>query len=338
MKEKDSVSMCVKCVMKSTKPGVNFDSNGVCNACQTAEELSRVNWGRRWESLLRIAYDARKKKGYNILIPVSGGKDSTYLALTARDKLGLTPLCVNVAPCNPTSLGEYNLANLSNLGFGIIRFLPNQRIMPELVKRSFYEDGDPCTSHEFMLYGFPLQIAVKFDIPIILWAENSQIEYGNTDVVCGIEGRSHRHWASDYISENELDAFRQVDAGHVKEIYLGEYVRWDSRKVAKEAIKNGLKVRPSDELLGTGGYWDFEQLDDEMPVIGHYLKYKKYGYGRATDQACRDIRLEYITREQGLELAEKFDGHLDYRYIENFCEYINIDIDEFDRVCESFSP
>ena len=327
---------CTKCIMPDTKPGISFNEVGVCNACQSSEENDKVNWDARLEKLLEFVCEASKKDDYNILIPVSGGKDSTYLAITARDSLGLNPLCVNVAPCKPTPLGERNLANLSKLGFDVVRFFPNQEIMPELVKRSFYEDGDPCTSHEFMLYGFPLQMAVKFKIPIILWAENSQIEYGNTDIVCGIDGRSHEHWISDNVCKTDLIPFKQVNALGTREVYLSEYMRWDSRKVAESAIANGLEIRPQEELLGTGGYWPFEQLDDEMPVIGHYLKWLKFGYGRATDQACRDIRLGYITRDEGLRLAKTYDGRINPNYVENFCNYIDINKVEFDRVCNGF--
>lgn len=329
--------LCKRCIMPTSKPGISF-KDGVCNACQNAEK--EIDFDSRWDDLVKIAGKAKEKEGYNILVPVSGGKDSTYLAMTARD-LGLRPLCVNVAPCEPTPLGERNLANLSKLGFDVFRFFPNGRIMPALVKRSFYEDGDPCTSHEFMLYSIPLKMAMKFNISLIMWAENSMVEYGNFDIQCGLWGRNHTHWLGDEITEEDLIPFYQpteqeIDDSGIKALYLSDYVRWDSRKVAKAAIERGLEIRPEHELMGTGGYWDFEQLDDEGPVIGHYLKYQKFGYGRATDQACRDIRLGYITREHGLKLAEKYDGHLNPDYIDNFCKYIGIDKEEFHKVCKSF--
>lgn len=332
--------LCTKCIMPDSKPGIGF-KDGVCNACQQSEKNDHVDWDERWQDLKKIAAKARKKDGYNILVPVSGGKDSTYLAITARDKLGLTPLCVNVAPCQPTALGERNLANLSKLGFDVLRFFPNQKIMPELVKRSFYEDGDPCTSHEFMLYSMPPKIAMLYGIKLIMWAENSKVEYGNPDVVCGLWGRQADHWLSDAVTKTDLIPFEiptdeQIKESGLQAIYLSDYERWDSRKVASFAVTNGLEIRECNEFLGTGGYWDFEQLDDESPVIGHYLKYQKFGYGRATDQACRDIRLGYITREKGLEYASIYDGNLDSRYITNFCKYIGIGILEFHKVCEGF--
>jgi N-acetyl sugar amidotransferase len=324
--------------MPDTKPGISF-KDGVCNACQHAEKNDNTDWDERWRVLQSIA-DEHKGQGYNVLVPVSGGKDSTFLAMTAR-KLGLHPLCVNVAPCEPTARGERNLANLSLLGFDVMRFMPNAKIMPKLVKRSFVEDGDPCTSHEFMLYSVPLKVAMNFGIPLIMWAENSQTEYGNFDLQCGLWGRDHTHWICDGVTEEDLTSFYQPteqeikDSG-IKALYLSDYVRWDSRKVGRFAVKHGLEPRPESELLGTGGYWAFEQLDDEAPVIGHYMKYLKFGYGRATDQACRDIRLGYIDRPEGLRLAMKYDGHLNFEYIKRFCKYIGISVPEFHEIAETF--
>jgi N-acetyl sugar amidotransferase len=335
--------------MPDTKPGISF-VDGVCNACLNAEKNDSADWAHQWD-ILDSRYSRRPQRtgAYHCLIPVSGGKDSTFLAMKARE-LGLNPLCVNVAPCEPTERGEKNLRNLSKLGFDIFRFFPNQRIMPTLVKRSFVEDGDPCTSHEFMLYSVPVRVALQYKIPLIFWAEDPQFEYGNpgdvTDAseqanIAGLWGRPATHWACEGVPESDLIPFShptasEIKSGGLKAVYMSRYIRWDSRKIAEFAVKNGLEVRPEHELIWTGGYWDFEQLDDETPVIGHYLKYIKFGYGRATDQACRDIRLGYITREQGLELANQYDGHISQEYIDNFCRYIDITLTEFNRICETF--
>lgn len=340
---------CRKCIMPDTKPGISFE-DGICNACLNAEKNDKINWEARGRRLQSMVEPAKGREGYNCLIPVSGGKDSTFLAMKARE-LGLNPLCVNVAPCEPTPRGERNLANLSRLGFDIFRFFPNQKIMPKLVKRSFVEDGDPCTSHEFMLYSVPVRMALQFKIPLIFWAEDPQFEYGNPGKVddaydqrfiAGLWGRPASHWACKGVPESSLIPFEHPTAseminGGLEAIYMSRYVRWDSRKIAHFAIEKGLEARDNDiEILGTGGYWKFEQLDDETPVIGHYLKYIKFGYGRATDQACRDIRLGYRTRDEGLALAKEYDGHISPDYINRFCRYISITKSEFNRICETF--
>ncbi len=343
------MNRCKKCIMPDTKPGMSFDERGICNACQNSEKNERVNWARRWTKLKDKVSRYKDEEEYGCVIPVSGGKDSTFLSMKARE-LGLNPLCVNVAPCEPTPRGERNVRNLSRLGFDIFRFMPNQKIMPKLVKRSFIEDGDPCTSHEFMLYTVPVRMALQYKIPLIFWAEDPQYEYGNpgdVDDACdqrniaGLWGRPASHWICEGVTEKDLIHFEhptaaEIISGGLEAIYMSHHVRWDSREIAKFSISHGLEVRKQDELKGTGGYWDFEQLDDESPVIGHYLKYLKFGYGRATDHACRDIRLGHITRDEGLELAKEYDGQLNPDYIERFCKYIDITVNQFHEICKKF--
>lgn len=346
---------CTKCVMPETKPGISFNKKGVCNACQNAELKKKViNYKTRMKELYELAAKIKKQKpeGYNCVVAVSGGKDSTFLAMTARDKLGLTPLCVNVKPVEATKLGQENIKNLSKLGFDIFRFIPNYKIMPTLVKRSFIEDGDPATSHEFMLYSVPVRVAMNYKIPLVIWGENAVFEYGNIGKSpessaaeqkhnVGLKGRDADYWICKGVTKKDLVSFQhptkeEIEKAGVTAIYLSYYVDWDSRKIAKFSIKHGLTIRPRSELLGSGGYWDFEQLDDETPVVSHLLKYIKFGYGRATDHACRDIRAGYITREQGLKLVEKYDGRLNLEYVKNFCKQIGITIKEFWDIADTF--
>lgn len=362
---------CTKCIMPGEKPGFSVDERGICNACQAAEENDRINRKLRWEKLEKIANQARVKKpdGYNVVIPVSGGKDSTFLAMTAKNRLGLNPLCVNVRPCVPTERGKRNLENLSMQGFDVFSFIPNLKIMRKLVKKSLHQDGDPCTSHEFVLYSVPVRMAMQYKIPLIIWAENPSVIYGNPDGlkdaseqknIGGLWGRDAKHWVCNGVTEQDLISFQHPTAQEIKDvgvkaIYLSDYILWDSRKIAKFAVEHGLETRSlgadsdilhpnveallrceNEELLGTGGYQGFEQLDDEFPVIGHLLKFYKFGYGRGTDHACRDIRAGYLTREEGLELAKRYDGHINRGYIERFCQYIAISESDFWKVCETF--
>jgi len=339
--------------MPDTKPGGSFDANGVCNACLNNDAKKNIDWNQRIQALRDLAEEAKRKKstGYNCLIPVSGGKDSTYLAVTARDTLGLNPLCVFVEPCYIAERGDKNAKNLSKLGFDIFRFNPSQKIMPGLLKRSFIEDGQPVRAFEFMLYSVPMRVAINYGIPLGIWGENAAVEYGNlgnTDAEdqknCpALEGRDASHWVGNGVTERELTAFQHPTAEEFRQsgmrvVYMSDYVFWDSRMTAEFAIKRGLAVRTPDEIKGTGGYWDFEQLDDEMPIISHLLKYIKFGYGRATDQACRDIRNGHITREEGLALADEFDGQINPEYIRRYCDYIGITVEEFWKIAESFRP
>lgn len=345
---------CTKCIMPETKPGIWFDDQDVCNACRNTETMESVDWKAQSRELAKLAQSVRKQKpqGYNCIIPVSGGKDSLVQAFTARDTLDLNPLCVCVEPCYPTELGKRNLRNLSRLGFDVFIFRPNQRIMPALLRRSYVEDGQPARAFEFMLYSVPMQVAINFSTPLVIWGEDTQYLYGNSNIsmlsnaayqrnLPALAGKDASHWLGSGMTERDLIAFQhptaeELKAAGVKAIYLSHYEKWDSHVNAAFAIARGLQVRPYGTVWRSGGYWDFEQLDDEIPVVSHLLKYYKFGYGRATDQACRDIRWGYLTRENALEKARKYDGYCTPEYTQRFAEYIGMTWDEFWKVAESF--
>lgn len=345
---------CTKCIMPETKPGIWFNESGVCNACVNEESKKNIDWDARFKELQKIGDEVKKKKpsGHNCVIAVSGGKDSTFLSVIAKEKLGLTPLLVCAEPAYVTDRGRKNLNNLSKLGFDIFVFKSNQKIIPALLKRSFYEDGQPVRAFEFVLYSVPMRIAMNYGSPLVIWGENPQFEYGNEGegqgasatqqkTCCALNNQDADYWAAGSITSQDLISFQHPTADDLKKagiraIYMSYYIKFDSRKMAEFAIERGLTIRPKNELLGTGGYWDFEQLDDEIPIISHLVKYLKYGYGRATDQASRDIRWGHIRREEGLRLAKEYDGHCNPDYIKRYCDYIGITVPEFWRVADSF--
>ena len=308
---------CVKCIMPETKPGISFNEEGVCNACINEESKKKIDWNKRYQELKDIASEAKKKKpqGYNCIVPVSGGKDSTLLAFTARD-LGLTPLLVNIEPPYINERGRKNLTNLLNHGFDIFIFRPNPVVLKKLCKRSFYEEGFTKRCFEFCMYATPENLAINYKVPLVFWNENALFEYGNVGdegpggsanrlkTCSALKNQDADFWVRDDITLQDLASYQhpteeELNKAGVKAIFIGHYIRFDSRKIGKFAIEKGLTVRPKNELVGSGAYRDFEQLDDETSVISHLLKYIKYGYGMATDHACRDIRWCYIFVSSG---------------------------------------
>jgi N-acetyl sugar amidotransferase len=344
---------CTKCIMPETKPGISFNELGVCNACVNEESKSNIDYDSRIKELKEIVAKTKKRYfEYDCVIPVSGGKDSTFQAVTMAEKLNVKPLLVCVEPVYVTERGRINLNNLSKLVFDIFSFKPNQKIMPHLLKRSFYEDGQPVRAFEFMLYSVPMQLAIKYRIPLVVWGENPQFEYGNLGEdlggsaaqqksCCALDNNDADYWQDEDVLAKDLISFQhptkdEIVRGGVTSIYMGYYVNYNAREIAQFAIERGLTERPESELLGSGGYWNFEQLDDEIPVISHLLKYYKFGYGRGTDQACRDIRWGYMTREEGLTRAKKYDGQCNPEYIKRYSDYIGVSVKEFHRVANSF--
>ena len=83
---------CNNCLNTSTRPRISFDKRGVCNACQWAEEKKNINWSKR-QSLLKNFFKNNKKKNYDCIIPVSGGKDGSYVSYNVKKKFNVNTLC-----------------------------------------------------------------------------------------------------------------------------------------------------------------------------------------------------------------------------------------------------
>ena len=172
--------ICNRCIQPDTRPGIYFDDQGVCGACLWEEKKKEINWKSREKELQDIAKWAKKttESNYDCVIGVSGGKDSTKQALTARDLLGLRCLLVNSEPEGITEIGRYNIENLKQLGFDVISLRPNPKVMRLLVKRDFYKNLNPVKITEFSLFASTYIISDKFDIPLIIQGDNPGLTLG----------------------------------------------------------------------------------------------------------------------------------------------------------------
>lgn len=345
---------CTKCVMPDTKPELTFDDEGVCNACRSHErKIDDIDWKEREKEFLKIVDNNKKNKGYDVLIPVSGGKDSTYQTLKALE-LGLKPLCVCFEPTIPTEIGKKNLDNLQNLGVDLILVKKDPKIYRSMVIQGFKVLGDNEWPDHLGIFTVPVHFAVKFNIPLILWGENSQFEYGgpasSTDNkylnrkwleefggllgyrledMIGVDGIKKKDlYLYEYPSDEEIEKIG------VTGLFLGYYFSWDTRRQTQKVIEEGFMVAPR-HIETT--YTNFENLDCHSMTIHDYLKYVKYGFGRATDHACLDIRNKDISRESGVRLANRYDGKYPHEAVSKFCEFTKLSKDEFDSIVDSFT-
>ena len=170
---------CSKCIMPTTRPEQVFE-DGVCDACRSADvKHAEIDWDLR-EKEFREILDRYRGDGtnYDCIIPVSGGKDSCYQAITMRDKYGMTPLCVTHTPCDLTDVGLKNLNFLRDQGFDLIQISANRKAYRELVRIGFFKLGDCCWPEHIGIFTAPVRVAVNYRIPLLIWGENSQFEYG----------------------------------------------------------------------------------------------------------------------------------------------------------------
>lgn len=348
------MKFCTQCVMPDTKPDLHFDENGVCDACRSQRSKDfDIDWETRKNDFLDLVRKNKKNPHYDCIIGVSGGKDSTYQVKTILD-MGLNPLCVCFEPTIPTEIGRRNLQNLNNLGVDLIHIKRNPKVYKAMIKEATRRVGDCEWPNHLGIFTTPTHIAVNFNIPLIIWGENSEIEYGGpatsknnpylnrqwleefggllgnraSDMI-GVDGISERDLALYFYPEDEA-----INRIGVTGLFLGYYIKWDLRKVLQSARENGFSV--SDYRVETT-YENFENLDCYSNHVHDYLKYLKYGFGRATDNACLDIRLGYISREEGVRLVNKYDGIPPMKAIREFLNYTGFSHEEFDQICHSFT-
>jgi len=351
---------CKKCLQQDTRPGIVFDDEQVCFACRYEESKATIDWAAREAELQAIADEAKaeaKKRGniYDCIIGVSGGKDSTFQAVYAKERLGLNPLLVNCMPDEITEVGNKNINNLNNLGFDIISIRPNPRVAKLLARKSFFERGNIIAASEYCLWASAYIMAEKFNIPLIIQGENAALTLGtakNQDTsgdafsvvqLETIRGASVSSFVdlSNNITEKDLFLYKIPDvdamkAKGVKAVFLQYYAKeWSQVGNADFAIARGLTGR-SDDLHELGRYRRYTALDSDLQIVNQMIKYLKFGFGYATDEICYDIREGRFTREEGKWYVNEYDGLCGQKYIEDACRYLSITVEEFWEVVDSY--
>ena len=351
------MEICTNCIQPNTRPGIYFNEEGVCGACLWGKEKNKIDWDLRCKELQDIALWAKKnsKGDYDCTIGVSGGKDSTKQAITARDKLDLNCLLVNCEPENITDIGRKNIENLKNLGFDVVTIRPNPNVMKRLIRYDFFEHLNPVKATEFALYSSTYIIAEKFKIPLIIQGETQVLTLGTRLISAGqvqdalnvdqnmrtLSQGCQEYLNVDGIKKRDLFLFRynkeNLKELGIKGIWLQYYLKeWSYRGNAEFSKKYGLTVRENFNPKDIGTYVDFSALDSDLNHVNQMLKYIKFGFGFCMDHACYDIRDGYITRNEAMNLVKDYDGKCSEEYIKKFCDYIEITIDKFWDTANSF--
>ncbi len=348
---------CKRCVQPDTRPGIIFDNEGICPACRFAEQTESIDWQGRRQELEKIAEYGRQHNvsGYDCIVGVSGGKDSTRQAIYVKDELRLKPLlvCCTYPPEQLTERGASNISNLISLGFDCITVSPNPVVWKILMRQGFLKFGNWCKSTEMALYASCPKVAIAYHIPIIFLGENTAITLGDrlTGSVTGdasrmkhghtIEGGNPDRLLVKEITEQDIHFYRypndiEMELGKLRVIFLGYYIKdFNKFRNAEFSIAHGLEIRhepPEDmgDILGTTA------LDDDFVIVNQMFKELKFGFGQVTDQVCEAIRLGRMTREEAIENVKKYDGKCADKYIKRFCEYLEIDEEEFWSVADRY--
>jgi N-acetyl sugar amidotransferase len=345
--------------MPDTKPDLYIDEHGVCNACRSYDNRNEVNWDKRHKELVEVLEKYRRPSGGNwdCIVPVSGGKDSTYQVVRML-QLGLNPLCVTSSTCDLTSLGRANIENLKHLGVDHIEISLNPLVRAKLNRLSLKQVGDISWPEHVGIFTIPVRAAVQFNVPLIVWGENSQNEYGGPAAAAN-NNVLNRRWLEEFggllgMRVSDLIGFEGIEAKHlinytypsdeelqrvgVTGLFLGHYLPWDGLANTLIAQANGFQ---SYHKVVEGSIVNYENLDNYQTGIHDYFKFLKFGFGRATDLACLHIRRGRLTRQDGLEAVRNHDGRFPWEYLGKPLKEILIPLDltedEFINICDTFT-
>lgn len=344
---------CTNCLMPETRPRILFNDAGVCNACQWAEEKKKIDWKARFKELEAYCDKYRSKDGnFDVIIPVSGGKDSSYVAYMMKHELGMHPLCVSISPPMAYEVGAKNLENFMNAGYDTIVINPNPLITRKISRIGLMDYGQPLMSWITNVQVAIFKTAIRMKIPFIMFGEEGETEYGGTtklknSAVYDIED-SIRLYLSGidpdrykaHFSEKELywwlypskEEFREAGLAVT---HFSHFENWDPYHhylVAKE--KCGLKEKTT---ASVGTYNNFAQTDTMLYDFHTYLMYLKFGFGRCTADVGIDIRRGAMTRKQGVELVKKLDGLYPEPFIAHYLDYYQLTKEELDSVFDKFA-
>jgi N-acetyl sugar amidotransferase len=353
------IKYCTRCLYPETKPDLWFNDVGVCSACLNFENRGAVDWAAREQAFTELVDRFRSPNGsnYDCIIPSSGGKDSHYQVLKMLE-FGVNPLIVTATTDALSDIGRRNIENVKNLGVDCLEVTPNPVLRRRLAKFGLQQVGDISWTEHVAIFTVPIRIAVQMAIPLIIWGENPQNEYGGP--AAATQGHTlTRRWLEEFggllglrisdlegqleITAKDLIQYtypdqETLDDANITGVFLGHFFRWDGYTNALIAQSHGFETFPNSV---EGSVVNYENLDNHQTGIHDYFKFLKYGFGRATDLACNHIRRERITRDQGLRLVIRQDGKFPTSYlgkpIEAILAEIEINMDEFHQICDRFT-
>ena len=318
---------CKRCLYPENHPlNIIFDENGICSGCRIHEEKDILDWSSRGQKIKNILnqYKNKSNKNYDCIIPVSGARDSYFIVHTIKNVYGMNPLLVTYNKHYNTDIGIRNLANLRrHFDCDIMTLTVNPATVKKITRATIRKMGSiywHCIAGQTV---YPVQVAVKFKIPLIIWGAHQGVDqvgmfshenevemtrkYRKEHDLMGFE-------AEDLISEfdnlNEQDIVqykypddKEIERIGVRGIYLNNYIRWDSKTQHEEMIK----LYDYETSIQTRTFDTYNDVDCfNYSDVHDYIKYIKHGYGKVTDHVSREIRLRHMTLEQGIDLINQY--------------------------------
>tara|TARA_Y100000389_G_C17468010_1_gene527496 strand:- start:2943 stop:4124 length:1182 start_codon:yes stop_codon:yes gene_type:complete len=354
----EKVKFCSKCVNSNQRPRITFDDRGVCSACNFAEfKNNQINWDLRKKELSNLCNKHRKNDGsFDCLVPSSGGKDSGIVAHMLKYEFNMNPLTITWAPHLYTDIGFQNhQAHIHTGNLANILVTPPGDVHRKLTKLSFEILGDPFLPFIFGQNNVPLQMADRYNIPLIFYGENSEVEYGGSmadaykptkdwkfkDKNIHMSGLPPEKFLDYGISNKDIYQYFPPEEERLNKLnleihFMGYYHKWNPQENYYYCVENtGFKANP---VRSEGTYSKYASLDDKLDGFHYYLMFIKFGFGRTTSDAAHEVRDGNITRDEAVSLVARFDGEFPEKHFKTFLDYCDISEDTFWNTVDSWRP
>lgn len=347
---------CKKCVMPDTRPNIVFDENGVCAPCKNFERRKTIDWNKRWIELEKLAdkYRGINDNYYDCIITASGGKDSYFQTYIFKEKLNMHPLIVSVNNYSSTETGKKNWDNmLYQFGVDAINLTQSPKIN-RIMFRKALEKGFPTWYYDYAIYTYPLQMATSLNIPLVIYGENINYEYGGmhveetpdalnqikNDVVKPV---AQDEWYDKDITKEsfaccKVPTINELKKKGISSIYLSYYVPWSGYKNMIFAKNRGFKtLEDTGEWIREGFIEQYDQIDSIGNMTHAWFKFLKFGHNRVTDIASIYVREGRMTREEAVNEVINKDYILDKRMLEEFLSYVGYTKEKFFSIADRFA-
>ncbi len=350
----EDLCWCSNCLSMSTRPRITFDTRGWCNACVWTEKKKTLDWTSRQKELEQLLDKHRRSDGgFDCLVPVSGGKDGSYVAYNLKHKYGMNPLALTITPALALELGEQNLKAFVASGYNHITVNPAYEAMRVLNRVGLLEMGFPYYGWLISIQAGVVRMANKLGLGLIFYGEDGEVEYGGTtetdknpiyDVQymkkIYLEGGYEKVLKESGLPESDLFFFRFPDDEDLQRTpiditHWSYFENWDPYRnylVAKEHC--GLKEA---ESSNAGTFTNFSQNDQALYALHTYFMYLKFGFGRATQDASIEVRRGAMDRQQAVNLVRLYDGHYPHEYIDTYLDYYRISRAVFDAALDKYA-
>lgn len=367
-----NVEFCRRCVISNQRPAstpefrhsarhkhrtIEFDDQGICDACRFAEQKERIDWSRREKELVELLDQHRSQDGtYDCIVPGSGGKDSVYAAHILKYKYGMNPLTVTWPPILYTDIGYQNFRNwLMVGGFANISFNYNPKVHALLTRLAIENLLHPFQPFILGQKNLAPKLALKFGIPLIFYGEN-EAEYGNPIADNQSSIRDKSFYSIKDIDETYLGGVSvrelrekhdvplhdvlnylpptadELEKSRIDVRYLGYYLKWTPQEAYYYSVENtDFKANP---VRTEGTYSKYNSLDDKIDGFHYYTTYIKFGIGRTTYDASQEIRNKHISREEGVALVHRYDGEFPEKFFQDIMDHIGMDPERFHELCD----